>query len=427
MRRLVRGVLVAGLLAAPPSASAQVFLATEPNPAFALGPLFVIVNVTPELAPLSVTVLLSLVAPAGGKTSDVRQDLHVLWPAEITGPTAPGLADPALARELESRAFSVTGSGRLAIGVRDRLRIGTTAPSEPADVSASYATFVRRDAPQQGVGSYVRIPWTAKLADPLSVLTLTMPLRGLVAAKPATWLEELFWGRRWVLTASMGDVGPPPSPVFPMYFEHRDRTIRLARDPALLLVSFADSDHLRIEEIAPSAATRRMSRLRAGTELVSLALTPSESLTAQAVRIHFSYFSGRIAWRPIVVSAVILVLSNIAGLFMTTTWIAQRVRRRRRSGGGPPLDAFTRLIPGQTTYDEVLQLCGRPDEEHGHLPSGERRLLLYRGTRAFPSATRDGAGSGPRGWQMEEHEVEVGLDGQRVREVLWRVRRPRPS
>jgi hypothetical protein len=170
-----------------------------------------------------------------------------------------------------------------------------------------------------------------------------------------------------------------------------------------------------------------MSRLRAGTELVSLALTPSESLTSQTMRVQFSYFSGRIAWRPIVVSAVILVLSNIAGLFMTTTWIAQRVRRRRRTGGGPPLDAFARLVPGQTTYDEVLQLCGRPDEEHARLPSGERRLLVYRGTRAFPRPTGDGGGPEPRGWRMEEHEVEVGLDGERVREVLWRVRRPRPG
>src|SRR5207237_9236863 len=115
----------------------------------------------------------------------------------------------------------------------------------------SYVSFVRRDAPQAGTGALVWIPATPRLGDPRWVLNLTFPVRGMLAPKPATWIEELFWGRRNALALSWGDVGSIA--FYPLYHEHRDRIVPLAREYSRLLVSFPDADHLRIETIEPAA------------------------------------------------------------------------------------------------------------------------------------------------------------------------------
>src|SRR4029078_6352803 len=95
---------------------------------------------------------------------------------------------------------------------------------------ASFATFTRRNATAQvGPASYIKIPWTAKLADPQAGTVLTLSVRGLTTPKPATWYEETFWGRRWVLAAGFGDIGSTVSPLFPLYFEDRDRVVGLGR------------------------------------------------------------------------------------------------------------------------------------------------------------------------------------------------------
>ena len=99
---------------------------------------------------------------------------------------------------------------------------------------------------------------------------LTFASQGLVTQKPATWLEEAFWGRRWVLSAGFGDIGPPTLPLFPLYFEHRDRVACPGRELSLVVASFADAGHLRIEEIGPASATRRPSRLRTGAEIITI-------------------------------------------------------------------------------------------------------------------------------------------------------------
>src|SRR5204862_223350 len=134
--------------------------------------------------------------------------LALFWPAEIAGATAAGLADPALVNHLESRGFSATSSGRLALRARSQSQLGLPMPADDLPVSASYVSFVRRDAPPQaGTGSLVWVPPTPQMGDQRWVLNLTLPLRGLIGPKPATWLEELFWGRRNTLALSWGDGG----------------------------------------------------------------------------------------------------------------------------------------------------------------------------------------------------------------------------
>jgi hypothetical protein len=196
--------------------------------------------------------------------------------------------------------------------------LGTGQLGDRLPAAASFVTFTRRPTPagQPSPVTVVKIPHAREFGDPLRIATLVLPMRGLVTAKPATWISEVFWGRRHVLAIGFGDLGSPAMPLYPLYFEHRDRAVRLAREYSMVTASFADSDHLLIDSVEPPGATRRPSRLRSGTEVVTLPLTPSDALSPQLVTVQFSYFAGRIAWRPIVVSIVLLLLGNIAGAVM---------------------------------------------------------------------------------------------------------------
>jgi len=92
------------LCAIPHSACAQVFIASHPQPDFAIGPLFVSASVGKENtrgvpAPLTVTVSWSLALPPQRRATDIAQDLYLLWPAEGREPPGPpGLIPPSSAR-----------------------------------------------------------------------------------------------------------------------------------------------------------------------------------------------------------------------------------------------------------------------------------------------------------------------------------------
>lgn len=393
----------------------------------------------PDLGPVSVTISWSL-TPAAGRRGNVEpQDLFLLWPGEVVDATTPGAADPALARELDAGGFAVVASGRLTLGTRDRMQMGTGTPATPLPQAASFATFVRRNGVASvGPATYVKIPWTPKLADPLAITVLTISVRGLMTPKPATWFEETFWGRRWVLSAGFGDVGSPVNPLFPLYFEHRDRVVRLGREFAIAVANFDDADHLRIEEIGPASATRRPSRLRAGAEIVTMPLVSSEGIVPQMLKVQFSYFAGAIAWRPILVSVLLLALGNVAGLLLLSRDVSHFLRRRlhvrpsaepefTRAAGGPlPPAVAEKIVPGSTTEAEVRALCGRPDEEGTRRGHGHRRTLIYRGARRLARSRRAlGPLATVAAWEDEEHELEIELEGDRVSVVQSRVRRAR--
>jgi hypothetical protein len=146
---LCTALLFAGV---PDTGRAQVFLASLAHPQFAIGPLFVVANVRPDLDPVTVTISWSLTAPPGQRAADIDHDLFLLWPSELVESTAPGPADPALARELKERGFAVGGSGRLALGTRDQMQMGTGAPVTPLPEVASFVSFARRAGPPPSSG-----------------------------------------------------------------------------------------------------------------------------------------------------------------------------------------------------------------------------------------------------------------------------------
>jgi hypothetical protein len=85
VRSVRRAVILASLVlaATPVTGQAQVFLASRPHPDFAIGPLFVVAQVRPELTPIPVTISWSLTVPAGQRAADIKQDLFLLWPTEL--------------------------------------------------------------------------------------------------------------------------------------------------------------------------------------------------------------------------------------------------------------------------------------------------------------------------------------------------------
>src|SRR5262245_393811 len=142
---------------APAVGHGQVFIASRPHPEFLVGPLFVVASVSPGSGPVNVNLSWSLTTKPGHRAADIRQDLYLLWPAEVAESTAPGSAEPQLIREIEGRGLAVGGSGRLLLRGRDRMQVGTAALGEPLDVVASYVTFTRPGS-QTGAVSYMKIP-----------------------------------------------------------------------------------------------------------------------------------------------------------------------------------------------------------------------------------------------------------------------------
>jgi hypothetical protein len=430
-------------LAAPGAAHAQLFLASKPDPAFAIGPLFIQASVTPALDNVVVDVLFSVDVPANRSGADIEQDLFLLWPAAVVPDPTVGKPDPALERSLTDRGFFVIDSGRLPLAARNLYRAEAAggAPERLAG-GAPFATFVR-DVGPLGLSSpatWVRIPWDPRFANKVYLIELRLPTRGLVKDKPATWVERTLWGARHRVTLSFNETRHRA--VFPLYFQHRDRVLRLGDDPAQLIVNFADADHLKVDEMSPQSARRQLSETLESTDTISLFLDRSDGITPQVLSVQFGYFTGLQSWAPVLIPIVFFVAGNVAGVLVRN--VAERLSKRwagrvlfwrsssepRMRQQGTVLDPATlqQIVPGLTTAEEVLRLCGPDAEEQSRLTSPERRRLVYRGRRIVPRRRRAfGWLATVSHWDVERHEVDIELEQDVVRDVQARVTRSRLS
>jgi hypothetical protein len=430
------------LIAAPGAAYGQVFLATQPKPEFTIGPLSVRANVGPRHGPIEVSVLFSLVVPATVKVDALAQDLYLLWPGEVDGELVPGAPDAELRRTVEGRGFQVTREGRLPLAARAIYSGPNRAKPEPIAGGAPFVTYTREAGPlgQGTPASWIRIPWTPRLVDRTWLIELRMRLTGLRRQKQATWLENSLWGERHVITLSFNDVRTRAT--FPMYLAYRDRVIHLADDPSQLIINFADAEHLKIHEVYPGSSQRRSSETRQATEIVSAYLDPSEGIRPQVLSVQFGYFTGWKAWSPLLFATLFFVLGNLAGPLVTmlVKTVGARLQGRIQIGpssGAPgqretgtiiPREALARIAPGETTHAQVLDLCGPDPEERERLSEPGRRTLVYRGRRVAPFRRRRfGWLSTVNRWDIEHHEVEIELEGDRVLDVQAQVNRSRLS
>lgn len=430
-------VLLVGVL--PAGAAGQVFLASHPDPGFTIGPLYVSASVTPELGALTVDLFWSLGVPPGKSMAKVIEgDLFLLWPSAVLPAPNLGPPDAELIRFVEGRGYVSIEDGRLELSTRNATSSGERA-QEPIPGGAPFVTFVRQGGALglTAPATYVRIPWHPKLADPAWMMKLRMQTKGLIKPKSATWAERAFWGPRQRLVLSFMDVNPRG--IFPLYFEHRTRVLRLGEEPAQIRIDFANADHLKIDEIAPPATRRQLSETLDNTDVVTLHLDQSEGIRPQALTVQFGYFSNLQSWAPILIPFAFFALGNLAAPIVRAAGasLARVVRARvhfgspGRAAPGPgaavlSADTLARIRPGETTAEEVIGLCGVPDEEQEQFDAPGRRTLVYHGRRLAPLRKRSWGWIGTVDhWEMEQQNVEISVDGNIVRDVQARVRRAR--
>ncbi|MGH7313765.1 MAG: hypothetical protein ACREJV_11370, partial [Candidatus Rokuibacteriota bacterium] len=443
---LLRAAALAGLLLAghPAPAGAQLFFATEPNPEFRIGPLFVRAAVTPELGDVVVDVLFSVAVPPTRSAVELEQDLFLLWPGAVGGEGDLGPPEPALARFVEAQGFSVVDEGRLPLFAQHLYQVSgegemSTGQATLVSGGAPYVTFVRASGALglSAPATWVRIPWTPQVVNRVWLMDLRLTAKGLVKTKPATWVERAFWGPRHRITLSFNDVRQ--GAVFPLYFWNRERRVRLSEDLSQLVITFPAADRLKIDEMAPPAARRRLSESLENTEVVSLFLDYDEGLSPQVLTVQFGYFTGLQSWAPILIPILFFVLGNVAAVFVRG--LAERAGKvlsarvqlgrappARQSGVLIPRETLARIIPGETTYPEVTRLIDGQPEEHERLDDPDDKTLIYRGRRTVPHRRRTfGWFATVKSWDVEDHEVEIVLRGGVVRDVQARVRRRHPT
>ncbi|HET8532562.1 MAG TPA: hypothetical protein VFO08_15535 [Methylomirabilota bacterium] len=446
-RRLTRA-LTAALLAlglAPAAAPAQVFIASKPHPEFWIAPVFITANIARKdvgdnPGPLMLMVSFSVAPPPARDPSEFAQDIYLLWPGQLVGTDGVDGADPLLVRQVEGTGFKVLVHGRVAFSARSRAQMGAGAGAAGRkDLGdAFFVTFARPEGLARGArpATFIRIPWKPELASLDWLARLDLAAKGAITPRRVSWLEETFWGRRHIISLSFGDVGY--SSLYPLYFGNRDRVIPLAPDFSRLAINFSESNHLKIDEMVPGTASRRMSETRENTESFSIPLIAADGIVPQTLKVQFVYFRGRLPWRPILLSALLLGLGNVTGPLVGNLLrrLARILRERVHVGRGeatgkatgrvPSQETLARIRPGETTHEEVLRLVGSEPEEEQRLPTGEIRAMIYRGRRLVPRhGRRFGWFSTVSHWDVEHNEVQIDFEQERVRDIQARIRRTR--
>lgn len=439
-RSIVRPCALAALVlaGAASAAHAQLFLGSQPNTELSVGPLFVVGTVTPNLDAVTIEVLWTLNVPATRSAADFEQTIYLLWPGEIVPDPAAGKTDPDLTKFVEDRGFTVIGDGRVALLARSAYQLETDVAPEQLP-AAAVVTFVRQGG-ALGLttpASYIRIPWHPKMTNRAWLMTLRFDTRGVLKPKPATWVEATFWGHRYRFELGFNDVRSRA--LFPLYFEHRDRVLRLTEDPSQLMIQFSDAERLKIDEIAPPGAMRRRHEALERTEVVSRFLDTAAAIVPQTLTVQFGYYQGLQSWAPILIPVFFFMLGNVVRPLMAgpvarigRNFIARiqfgraKTQPERESGVILSREQVARIVPGETTREQVLEIAGGLPEEFEQLTAPDRRTLIFRGRRVVPRQSRRfgfGLFARVEAWDVEQHEVEVQLEHDVVRDVQARVRR----
>jgi hypothetical protein len=395
--------------------------------------------VAPGRDTTDINVLWSLALPARAGAMK-SQALYLLWPGEVTAGVPMGKPDPALAKMVTDLGFDVIGEGRLPLYTQNLSDPDAPAKAQPVEGGAAYVTFVQYGGALglSPPATWIQIPATPRLVDPRWLVDLRMQSRALIKPKHASWLESVVLGQRYSLTISFNEVRDRP--LFPMYFAHRDRALRLADAPAELVIHFPQSDQLKVDDVYPRTTIRRLSETLESTEVVSLFLDTSEGISPQHLSVQYGYFSKVQAALLVIVPMLFLALgyavgpalgrlgAHLASILITHVYLGgwNRAPRERVSGTLLTDDVIGKIVPGRTTLDEVVALAGPDAERHERLAPQRGRTLVYRGRRVRPETNRIvGWFSTVRHFDIEEQTVTIDFDGNVVRNVQADVRRSR--
>jgi hypothetical protein len=434
---VLRCLVLAALLLAPARAHAQIFISSHPDAPFAIGPLTIRATVTPRLAPIDLEVRWALDVPPGKSRVGIEQDIFLLWPGEVTSPLGRTMGDKALSQYVEQRGFTVLGEGRLPLYAQNLYAEGAEAAPKPV-AEVAYVTFVQ-DTHALGLsptGTWIRIPWSPQMANVTFMMELRMRVAGVIKPQQLHWYERIFTGDRQQFSLSFHEVRDRP--IFPMYAEHRDRVIHLAEAPAELVAHFTEAEHLRVEQVYPPTSIRRLSETLESTEVISLFMGSAEGIVPQNLTVQFGYFS-RLQGVMIVLIPLLLLAAGPAlgpAIARAMPGLLARARARLHLGASGALprthgvvlapETLERIVPGRTTREEVLRLCGREIEEEQRLDEPDRRVLVYRGWRAVPETRRRMKWVATvEAWEVIVQEARIEIERGVVRDVQVRIRRSR--
>jgi len=225
--------------------------------------------------------------------------------------------------------------------------------------------------------------------------------------------------------------------LFPLYFENRDRVLKLAEDPSQLVMQFAAAERLKVDEITPPGAMRRRHESLERTEVVSRFLDTTAGIVPQTLTVQFGYYAGLQSWAPILIPVFFFLLGNVVrpliegpvkrigrSFFSRIHFGRGEATPERESGIILTREQLARIVPGTTTREQVLQIVPDVPEEFEQLLAPDRRTLIFRGRRVVPRQSRRfGWVARVDAWEVEQHEVEIELEHDRVRDVQARVRR----
>ena len=127
-----------------------------------------------------------------------------------------------------------------------------------------------------------------------------------------------------------------------------------------------------------------------------------------------------------VAAVIVRGLAERAGRVLSSRVHVGPAEPGRQSGVLIPRETLARIIPGETTYSELTRLIGGPPEEHERLDDPEGKTLIFRGRRTVPHRRRTfGWLATVKSWDVEDHETQIFVDSDVVRDVQAQVRRSR--
>src|SRR5207245_5996671 len=103
-----------------------------------------------------------------------------------------------------------------------------------------------------------------------------------------------------------------------------------------------------------------------------------------------SYCNGILPWPPVLIPIAFFALGNLAMpiFMMLVRRVSAALKGRVQFGPGSAArqtgvvlsrETLARIVPGVTTYEDVLRYCGPEAEEPEQLTAPGRRTLLSRG------------------------------------------------
>ena len=148
------------------------------------------------------------------------------------------------------------------------------------------------------------------------------------------------------------------------------------------------------------------------------------------------------AWGPVLIPALFFALGNVVGGLLRgfaeqmyrrlSGWL--QLGRQRASATGLdtgtviPRDRLAAIVPGETTYEQVLHLCGPEVEEREDLALPRRKTLVYRGRRDVPHRRWGWSWlAAVSYWDVERHELEITMENGVVQNIQLRIGRARAA